>query len=597
MNSRASHHSHDVGLVVLTCVLAILQLAWLTWSGASTVSRFIAAFLVLTAIWLVLTRSRPESSRPMIVVLASGVAANLTLAALGFESPVPGRILALVLLFACLAVSLGTVFALRREKTVGSIATVAVLLGPVVIGEVILSAVPPPLFVEPAGDFARAPRPEDAQAYAPLSVIRVPYASDLGGYLDASYTSDIPWDVTLSDSANSARLVHADSDSIVRVEIERTSGDRAWAIQLVQTPHRIVKDQSYRLSFLVRSDGRRTLEAMVNLGGDPWLPLGYSETLTTDTVWQRISRTFVASESDSAAWLRFNLGASDTDVALRDVILHETGGSGTDSTVTYSLPYEFDNLGCRGPVRALGADSSVVRILVLGDSYTLGAGVRGGDAWPSRLESVLNTGNLPDGIRETAVYNCAVTGAGTAIASERFAVLAADIRPSLVLLGTVLGDERRSSDDITIPIVGQRHVDRLLRLPGWWRARTANSAQLESTRAGLPVILREVTGLDSAVRSANAKFAVLVIQDHASASWSALTSALTDSTLLPGVPVLNLGDRIRIFGVRDRYVQPSVDMHLSRTVHRSVAEAAAAFIRQHALLVRDDSLPATSRVP
>lgn len=594
---RASSAGRNTdALTVLTGVLTALHLGWLVWAEAPALNAGVAGILLLVAVWL-LSRRQSGSAHPMVAMLALAGGVNLIVGAMAVESPVPGRVLLLIVAAAAVSVGLGTMVAWRPGRNPGpAIVTVAILLTPLLLTEGVLAAGAEPLTAEPSAEYARPPLPGENGAYQPLSMVTVPYPGNVGGYLDLATTIDRSWDLGVSDTIHVARLTRHDDGAVLRVEIDRIGEPVPWGVQLRQTRVPIEQGQSYRLSFRARADGRRTMEVNVNLGREPWSWLGLGQSVTLDSSWQRFDRTFVASGSDSAAWLRFDLGGSTTAVELRDVALAADAPlpGAHPGNVAYSLPYAFDSLGCRGSPRPIQKGGLEVRILSLGDSYTLGAGVRDGDAWPARLEALLDaegTGTT----RGTQVFNCAVTGAGTVDARERFLSIGPTLQPDLVILGLVLGDDSRMADDVTMPIVPSRRIDRVLRFPKWWRHRQAMIQLDAATAVSIPAILEAVASLDSTVRAAGSRLAVVVLQDHASRAWDTLVRAATDSNALPGIPVLSLGDRIRIYSENDRYVLPRIDMHPSRTVHRAVAEATAAFVRAHRLTERLTETDTTQR--
>jgi hypothetical protein len=385
--------------------------------------------------------------------------------------------------------------------------------------------------------------------------------------------------------------------SILRVDIDGSTGKNPWQLQLYRAPVRIEEGRSYQFLFQARAAASRTIGAVVTLGHAPWTPLGPGEFHQLDTTWQSFGSNFVSIATDSAAFLRFDVAGHDADVEFRDVALREASGSRVDllGATSYSLAYHFDSLGCRGPQRSVAKDSATLRVLALGDSYTLGAGVRGDDAWPARLEALLNSSSRPAGAQRVQVFNCAVAGAGAANARARADSLVDAIDPHLVLLGLVLGDEKSGSDDVTVPRLHLRGIDHLLRSVRWLRYRGAERDMLAGVNGGIPAIQDEVARLESVARSAGSRVAVLLLQDRQSPAWDTFVTAMTDSTRTPEVPVLALGKHFRIFTDADRFVLPPVDAHPSRTVHRTIAEATANFVAQRKLLdPAVDSTPAAT---
>lgn len=93
-------------------------------------------------------------------------------------------------------------------------------------------------------------------------------------------------------------------------------------------------------------------------------------------------------------------------------------------------------LGLRGPALTEAPAPGVRRVLALGDSFTFGAAVEAEEAWPARLEGVLNH----DGPR-WQVVNAGIPGHGTGQELLLYEMLADRVRPDVVVLGlTVVND-------------------------------------------------------------------------------------------------------------------------------------------------------------
>lgn len=93
--------------------------------------------------------------------------------------------------------------------------------------------------------------------------------------------------------------------------------------------------------------------------------------------------------------------------------------------------------GLRGPSLADGRAPGVGRVVALGDSFTFGAAVEAEEAWPARLEGVLNRG--PGSRWE--VVNAGIPGHGTGQQLLLYKMFEQRLRPDVVVLGfTVVND-------------------------------------------------------------------------------------------------------------------------------------------------------------
>jgi GDSL-like Lipase/Acylhydrolase family len=120
-------------------------------------------------------------------------------------------------------------------------------------------------------------------------------------------------------------------------------------------------------------------------------------------------------------------------LVYRDV---QVGGADTPSGRTfYPKYYHLNSWGFRDVERKIRKAPGVHRILVLGDSFTFGAGVKyKEDLYPSLLERKLN------GTQRWEVINSGVKGFSTAQELDYFLDKGLALRPDLVIVGHVLND-------------------------------------------------------------------------------------------------------------------------------------------------------------
>ncbi|MCP5141374.1 MAG: hypothetical protein H6980_03335 [Gammaproteobacteria bacterium] len=123
-----------------------------------------------------------------------------------------------------------------------------------------------------------------------------------------------------------------------------------------------------------------------------------------------------------------------------------------DNSVRSSINAE----GFRGPLVARHPPKGVTRIAVLGDSFTLGIGVRDADTLPAQLQK-----RISDGGRMVEVLNFGISGSDTARQVELLEKRVLDFNPDVVLIVLFLNDAERA---YTIPY--------LSRAAFWKRLRT-----------------------------------------------------------------------------------------------------------------------------
>ncbi|MGF1543910.1 MAG: SGNH/GDSL hydrolase family protein [Parvularculaceae bacterium] len=126
-------------------------------------------------------------------------------------------------------------------------------------------------------------------------------------------------------------------------------------------------------------------------------------------------------------------------LAVKDPVLGHLNAPNVRATVTapeYKVDYEMNAQGLRAPAAfAPRAEPGVARILLVGDSFTIGHGVALEEAWGSRLERGLNEA----GVR-AEVINAGVPGYGTAAAALRLERAIDEFHPDFAIMAFVAHD-------------------------------------------------------------------------------------------------------------------------------------------------------------
>lgn len=102
-------------------------------------------------------------------------------------------------------------------------------------------------------------------------------------------------------------------------------------------------------------------------------------------------------------------------------------------------PVSIDSFGCRDREYALAKPGGTVRIVGVGDSLTFGQGVTEEATYLARLETSLSARSLP-----VEVINCGVFGYNADEEAARFAEVAAELNPDIIVVGYELGDILRN---------------------------------------------------------------------------------------------------------------------------------------------------------
>ena len=115
--------------------------------------------------------------------------------------------------------------------------------------------------------------------------------------------------------------------------------------------------------------------------------------------------------------------------------------------VFQGVPYRTNSRGLRGPDYGPRPEPGSFRILIAGDSVTMGWGVAEEQAYPKRLEGLLNdaAGDLPGAGAEGAarrfeVVNLGLAGVNAAFSSNRLRIFSDEYQPDLLVYGFTLND-------------------------------------------------------------------------------------------------------------------------------------------------------------
>ncbi len=104
------------------------------------------------------------------------------------------------------------------------------------------------------------------------------------------------------------------------------------------------------------------------------------------------------------------------------------------------LPFRTNSAGFRGPEVGMRPEPGVFRIVVAGDSVTMGSGVWEKQAYPALLEARLNEGaEGAEGIRHE-VLNLGLSGINTKWVTRRIETIGLPLQPHLIVYGYTMND-------------------------------------------------------------------------------------------------------------------------------------------------------------
>jgi hypothetical protein len=401
------------------------------------------------------------------------------------------------------------------------------------------------------------------QWYPPGSRVRSFYASDPRNYYDPPAPLARQWRLNVHSSRDVAELRFDPVDpSAFRVEIHRADGGETWGIQLNQGPIVVRANTAYELRFRARADRERNASVAISEWHPPWETLGFGRDLALTPTWSTWAETLTVLRDDPRARIHFDVGNSTTSMEFADVVLTDldTGKLVSPDPFPYSVTHQFNHLGCRGQDASAASAPDARRILILGDAYALGLGVRDEDVFGAMLGRHLR--ELRSGVRADTfdTMTCAAPGWGAKQERAFYEHLRGRYQPQLVIAVVSWNDERLHADESPLP------------------------AGLSSPRTDARHLTQELLRLSHEVRSHDGRFAVVFFRNTPSEVWKRTLEAL-EPLPAAGVPVLDLWSALS--GSRSWQELLSDPPHGSlpnEIAHRVAAAAAARFVSTHGLI-------------
>jgi lysophospholipase L1-like esterase len=423
------------------------------------------------------------------------------------------------------------------------------------------------------------------ERYAPYSELRNYYPSNPRGYFEVEDPATAAWH--LATHAGAARLAVTPRDSVLlSLVVDSVPGGVPAAIQVNHPGLHIVAGRRYRLTLRGRAEPARTIHVAVSRAEAPWDGLGLYEATELQPGWQMLASEFVATEGSDTARVHFDIAAPAGELWLDDIVLTDLA-SGERVQVAlvprYRVVYRFNGLGCRGPDYAIPKPEGTIRILALGDSYMLGAGVHEQDALPARLDSLL--ARRSDGLRYE-VINCGVSGYGTREERLFYERHARRYQPDIVLLALVFNDDLSWAEELRRGY--HRERGRLASLSMAWDL--VQRARQRRPPPEFDGVLAEALSLGRAARADGAELVAVAFRNHAfdlphaGAPWRALLAGIEPGLRRGDVPFADLGPILLGGASQEALLVHPVDGHPSARAHELAAEAVLELLDRRRLL-------------
>jgi lysophospholipase L1-like esterase len=350
---------------------------------------------------------------------------------------------------------------------------------------------------------------------------------------------------------------------------------------LLQAPFEIRRFRRYAVRFGARADARRRIGCMVGQNHAPWRVFSPYLEVEVDSDWRSFECPFVANGSDSNARIVFDLATSDVPVDLRNVVLRDlSSGRDVAPARQFLVDYRFNSLGFRGPDYAIPIPEGTFRVLALGDSYTLGAGLYEPDTFAAQLENRLNAAaGAPGGPARFEVVNGGVSGYSTEQERISYELFSSAYTPQVVLLTVVSNDDLSYVDEMDLGYVSSSEE---LSVSNLW-------ARLDRLRRPERVYdysatVREILRLQKSCRERGAGLAVVIFRHAPWEPWPRLVRDVTEGLRGTSIPVLDLGQALLEGHRPDELTVHPTDGHPNEIAHRLAAEEIERFLRTEGLL-------------
>jgi len=403
--------------------------------------------------------------------------------------------------------------------------------------------------------------------YRPNSTAKDYYSENPANYFSPS--PDPRWWFRTGQGAD-AEMVSPDPE-VLRVNIRKSTGT-AYDVQLNLTNLKLDAGKQYRVKFRARADASRVVSAGVSQSHEPWNGLGLYSNVDLTPEWKDYQLDFASAASENNARIHFDAGASDIALEISGVqLITAQDGKVVDSAhKNYLVSYRFNSLGCRGPDYQIPKPSGTRRILVLGDSSAMGAGVKEEDTVSARLQKDLQN--------SYEVINCGVADYGAQAARLFYKFKGVKYQPDVVtlFLSTTAGNTVLEELNPQRPLFFTWHR--------FWK----HFYPFDYSDAA-----EEIIQLNLRLRNDHSRLAVVLFRNNSDYNgkglkgkqWNALTRDVSKKLKWADIPVLDLSTALfQNHSVSDLAVLPKKDSRPSAIAHKIAADELRKFLETRQMI-------------
>lgn len=431
--------------------------------------------------------------------------------------------------------------------------------------------------------------------YAPHSVLKLYYPDNPRGYFKKEEDNrGKKWRLQVQEGNVANFTLFPDGTETMRIVIKEVKTKIQEHIQLNQDRLSVKSNHRYAVIFQARADSSRNIILGFARAHEPWDNLGLYKNIELKPEWQKFNIEFVVMADDDNARIHFDVGGSKVSVELSDVILRSLPDGKTVKPdippEKYFVSYRFNALGCRGKDYHIPRPGGTVRIVLLGDSFTMGVGVHEEDTFGYQLERLLNEKTVAQNSGITyEVVNCGVSGFGTREERLFYELFAAKYEPDIVLLSMVWNDEMSFADEIKKGYVN-RHPSKLESLFYIW-------GRIQEYRYKRPfpdfsACVDEILQLKSDVQKQGACLTVVLFRNNSDYGtsyyakiWDHLAKTIQEGLQGTDIPILDLGEKLREKHPLEDLRVHDIDLHPNEIAHATAAQEILSFLRRKDMLI------------
>jgi hypothetical protein len=421
--------------------------------------------------------------------------------------------------------------------------------------------------------------------------VTVSYTGDPNGEFQEADSRPAQWMLSVA-GGNRARFVFPPSDvDSERIEILKHVTTVNYHVFAYLPNLQSKADTKYLLKFRARADKPRKLIVGFARTRD-WENFGFGTTIPLTAEWKEFSFSFTTTPTaaDVDAAVHFNVGEEDPAVEIGGVRLI----NGAENNIVepavptahggYRIRYTFTAEGCRSAISPSPKAPGVKRILMLGNSFTLGAGVLEEATVSSRLERSIN-GSDKNEPRQYQVINCAQSGYGTHDERLFYELLGADYHPDLVLLGLTWRDDMSVWEEMSRPRPGKLESM-------FFSVRLLRGHLNPGPHADFTKCVEQLKALDQAVKQKGSRLAIFIFRNNADyagltesgKTWNKLTTTVAEGLRGTSIPILDTGKILKQGNAEDLKANAPIPQDPNEVAHAIAARELVPFLREHLLL-------------